>query len=106
MSTYSRSFFRGTHTGGLAVVYTPPAGDTTVIRQITAYNTGSSPDAIEVSIGVSGLSIPIWHVNNVDQSSGSISFEGRVVLATGDVIFLATGGNPWYVTISGYDLLP
>lgn len=106
MSTYSRSFFRGTHTGGQAVVYTPPAGNTTVVRCATAFNFGAAADAVEVSIGVPGALVPIWHVNNVSASSGTVQFDGRVVLQPGDVVALATGGEPWYVTISGYDLSP
>jgi hypothetical protein len=104
MSVYSVSFFRGTHTGGQAIVYTSPAGHTTVIRQITAYNAGGAADAIEVAIGVPGDAVPIWHVNNVSSSSGSVAFAGRVVLPQSDSIYVATGAEPWYVTISGYDL--
>jgi hypothetical protein len=105
VSVYSVSFFRGTHSGGQAVVYTSPVGHTTVIRQITAFNFGGAADAIEVAIGVPGAAVPIWHVNNVSSSTGSISFEGRVVLPQDDNIYVATGAEPWYITISGYDLL-
>jgi hypothetical protein len=104
LAIYSRSFFRGTHSGGQAVVYTPPAGDTTVIRQITAFNFSTTADAVEVAIGVPGSAVPIWHVNNVSSTNGSIEFQGRVVLELGDLIYVATGAEPWYITISGYDL--
>lgn len=104
MAVYSVSFFRGTHTGGQALVYTSPAGHTTVIRQVTAFNAGSTADAVELAIGVPGTAVPFWHVNNVSVTSGSVSFEGRVVLQPNDNIYVATGGQPWYITVSGYDL--
>lgn len=103
-TVYSKSFFRGSHSGGQAVVYTAPPLSTTVIRQITAYNSGSVADAIEVAIGVPADATPIWHVNDVSSSSGSISFECRIVLPVQENIYIATGGQEWYVTISGYDL--
>lgn len=106
MSTYSTSFFRGTHTGAQVVVYTNPAGHTTVIRQITAYNAGGVTDAVEVAIGTPGNAFPIWHVGNIAPASSSLSFEGRVVLMPGDNIYVATGAGAWNITISGYDLAP
>lgn len=104
MAVYSVSFFRGTHTGGQVGVYTNPPGHTTVIRQVTAFNAGATADAVELAIGVPGFAVPFWHVNNVSVSSGSVSFEGRVVLGPSDNIYLATGGQPWFITVSGYDL--
>lgn len=88
------------------MVYTPPAADVTVIRQITAFNFGATADAVEVAIGVPGTAIPVWHMNNVSAATGTVEFQGRVVLPSGWLIYLATGGEPWYVTISGYDLAP
>lgn len=104
MAVYSVSFFRGTHTGPQTPVYTSPPGHTTVIRQVTAFNAGSTADAIELAIGGPGTATPFWHVNDVSVTSGSVSFEGRVVLQPGDNIYVATGGEPWYITVSGYDL--
>src|SRR5215475_4991994 len=92
VSTYSTSFFRGSHTGPQAVVYTNPSGHTTVIRQITAYNAGGTTDAFEVAIGTPGNAFPIWHISNVAAAADSRAFEGRVVLQPGDNIYVASGG--------------
>lgn len=86
------------------MAYTAPPLNTTVIRQITAYNSSSVADAIEVAIGVPADATPIWHVNDVSSSSGTISFECRIVLPIEENIYVATGGQEWFITVSGYDL--
>lgn len=106
MTTYSTSFFAGTHSGGLAFVYTPPAGFTTIIRDVTAYNAGSTTDAVEIGIGSPGTAIPVVHQSNVAGTSSAPGYQGRVVLPPGMQIYVASGGNPWWITISGYSLSP
>lgn len=102
MSTYSTRFGGGLHTGGAGTIYTVPSGYVVVVRCITAYNAGASSDAFEVSAQVSGSLIPIYHVTNVAASSNSLEWEGRVVLNAGEFINVATGGQQWSYTVSGY----
>lgn len=106
MTTYSTSFFAGTHTGGLVQVFTPATGHVYVLRQITAYEAAAAGDAAEVSTGVPGSTIPIWHQESSSTVLQSLSWEGRVVLPPGSGLFVATAGAAWYFTLSGYDLSP
>lgn len=94
----------GLHAGGAATVYVVPANITGVIRCVTAYNAGSTADAFELSINVAGSVTPIWHISGIAGSTASEEFQGRVVIPSGTQVNIATGGNNWSYTISGYQL--
>lgn len=107
MSVYSTRFAGGLHTGGALNVYTVPGTMTVVVRCITAYNAGASIDAFEVSGQLSGsIIVPIFHISSVAPALASDEWEGRVVFNAGEVIAVATGGQQWSYTISGYLLSP
>lgn len=102
MSVYSHRFAAGQHQGPSATVYLVPPANTIVVRCITAYNAGGAQDAFEVSIGTSGLIVPIWHIGGIAGASSSVEFEGRVVVNPDDMLNVASGGQNWFYTISGY----
>lgn len=107
MSVYSTRFAAGLHTGGALNVYTVPPAMTVVLRCITAYNAGAAADAFEVSGQLSGsIIVPIFHISSVSPALASEEWEGRVVLNAGEVIAVATGGQQWSYTVSGYLLSP
>jgi hypothetical protein len=106
LSVYSTRFGAGLHTGAAATFYVVPAAMTVVIRCVTAYNAGASSDAFELSVNVSGFVIPIWHISGIAGASSSEEFQGRVVINAGEQLNVATGGQPWSYTVSGYLLSP
>lgn len=107
MSVYSTRFAGGLHSGGALNVYTVPATMTVVVRCITAYNAGAAADAFEVSAQLAGaVIVPIFHISSVAAALSSEEWQGRVVLNGGEVIAVATGGQNWSYTVSGYLLTP
>lgn len=104
MSIYSVVLFSGTISASAKTLFSCPAGHTYVVRDIEAFNAGSSSDHFRLDPVVSGLQIALI-------SSPSIAafqwwqWEGRLVIPQSDSLVGLTGTDTWDLHISGYDLL-
>jgi hypothetical protein len=105
VSVYSTSFFVGPHSGAGANVYTVPAGQTVVVRDMECYNGGSSATIVEIGTTMPGSGYtPFWHLEALGATTWA-QWQGRVVMASGSIT-VATGGATCYFTVSGYLLSP
>lgn len=86
-------------------MYTAPNGVTIVVRDIELWNAGSA--AVDIAVNVlspSGPYIAGIITAKAVPPNGTAQWEGRAVLAPGQVLFGAATGYPVGVLISGYQL--
>ena len=101
MTTYSTQFFRGPVPAGvLGTLYTVPANDVVVLRDIELF-IGGTADLFNLQIGVPGNTEIVWYLNSPPASSWH-QWTGRTVVKGGESIFaFATNAND-QIVVSGY----
>jgi hypothetical protein len=105
MSTYSTLLWQGEAAAAQEVVYTVPAGYTTVVRDIEVYNGSSSTLATFYIVShVPGFSDAIFAVVNALATSHGAQWQGRAVLPTAGELEVPAMPTGIYVMISGYQL--
>lgn len=104
MSTYSVRLVAAAISPTFTSLYTAPASNTIVVRDIELYNNGTSSDRAVITVGVSGFG-NVYLIGTDQVPLGeSVQWEGRVVLRPGDTLGGFTVANFWTVLISGYEL--
>lgn len=101
MAIYSKKLAAGfLASGSNVVVFTAPAGVTTVVRCITAFSEASGSSQLIMRL----VAIADFFAANATFIEESFLWDGRLVLDPGDELEVQTIGGGWGYTISGYEL--
>jgi hypothetical protein len=100
--TYSTLFFSGSLTTANTTVYTVPAGNVIVLRDVEFRNTGTGTDDLVIgwsgAPGFAGYYLPCHGV----ASNAAAQWEGRVVLPAQSVVLAHANFGAGEAVISGY----
>ena len=99
---YSTQFAAAILPGGSTSAYTVPASYRAVIRDIRVFNGDGSTQSVNAQTEVPGPSTILFYRNAALASLATDSWEGRLVMNSGDVLLLYSdlGSVAW--TVSGY----
>lgn len=104
MTTYSTQLFSG-ELAGAQMVYTAPASNTIVVRDIELWNASSS--AVDIAVNLlspSGSYVAGIITAKAVPPNGTAQWEGRVVMLPGQELYGNATGFPVGLVISGYTL--
>jgi hypothetical protein len=102
MTIYSVLLAAGTVTGGTnPTVFTAPAAGVVVVRDIEVAGLASATGPVAFQVYSGSIVSPIYKVH-VDDTFMSYHWEGRQVLAPGDLLRVQALDGSVYYRISGY----
>lgn len=88
---------------GIAVMYTCPAGETVIVKEVAFYNAGAATQTYSAGFRRAGLPDIYWH--SASAASGGVGISSRwSVLLPGDQIVMNSSGVDMCVWISGTEL--
>lgn len=99
---YSSSFFAGATEDGTLDAYTVPAGFIAIIRFVTIFNFSGSTVTVDIDFAGSGSRTGVILYQEVPSGAPSVDWDGRLVLAPGDVVRITNSTASTVVSISGY----
>jgi hypothetical protein len=99
--TYSTNFWTGPVPAGSTVLYTVPALEVVVIRDIEAFNSASSAQQISVQSRVSGSTGIIFN-EAAAVSAANFQWQGRVVIPAGGELLGYAAEAGLLLIVSGY----
>lgn len=105
MSTYSKLLWQGTGGGVQETVYTTPALNTAVVRDVEVLNGTSSSLSFHLVVhGAPGFVDSTFALNSTIAAGAGWQWQGRVVVPAGASIQMPAFGSSVFVHISGYEL--
>lgn len=88
---------------GVAVLYTCPAGETAIVKEVAFYNAGGATQTYSAAFRRAGLPDIYWHSSSA--ASGGVGISSRwSVLHPGDQIVMNSSGVDMCAWISGTEL--
>jgi hypothetical protein len=105
VTTYSTQFFAGEVTGA-ETVYTAPATDVIVIRDLELWNAAAAVSDIAINLlSPSGSYLAGLFTTFALKVNGTAQWQGRVVMLPGQHLIFAATVYPVGCVISGYQLV-
>jgi hypothetical protein len=105
LSVYSTLFYHGTlPTNALTVIYTVPAGQTVVVRDVELLISAAN-DLFNLQVNVSGTLAVMWYVAQSPATTWH-QWSGRVVIPSGGELEAYSALGADQLVVSGYLLSP